>query len=190
MSLADSRAIEDERDRALIAQLRAGSAVAFREIFDLYAERLVLFARAHLGVDEAAEDVIHDMFTYIWINRKTLEVRGPLRTYLYKGVRNRVINALRDTKTADAFMDRFAAEQDDASGSASITISATELSDAIRQAVAALPARTREIWSLNRDDGLSYTEIAQLLDLSVKTVETQMSRALKSLRVSLAKWRG
>lgn len=189
----DSLNDDDARDRTLVARLHEGDADAFREIFQLYAERLVLFARSYVHSDDTAEDIIHDMFTYLWIHRHTLEVRGPLRTYLYKGVRNRVINTLRDSRTAHAFKERLAGAQGEAAQEdpaiVAVTINASEMGEAIKQAVAALPERTREVWCLNRDDSLSYTEIAQVLDLSVKTVETHMSRALKALRVSLAQWK-
>lgn len=181
----------DALDAALLAQIIQGDAGAFRALFEAYASPLVGFAASILGATPPAEDVVHDLFAYLWTHRYTLEVAGTLRTYLYRATRNRCCSVLRHERVKHA--------TEDATGttflsfpppeSADAELGRAELALAIERAVAALPTRAREVWKLNRDDQLTYAEIAQVLGISTKTVETHMGRAFKALRVRLADWR-
>lgn len=182
----------DAADAELLARLNHGDATAFRAIFDAYAAPLVLYAQSLLrtGV-EPADDIVHDLFTYLWMHRHTLEVESALRTYLYRATRNRCWSVLRHERVKRASETRLVGEVDVAPVWQH-TDSAQrdgELATAIARALETLPDRPREIWRLNRVDGLSYAEIAKLLGLSVKTIETHMTRALRTLRVALKDWR-
>jgi RNA polymerase sigma-70 factor (ECF subfamily) len=182
----------DAIDTALLARLNQSDPVAFRAIFDHYATPLVLYAGSLLeGVLAPAEDIVQDLFTYLWTHRHTLKVTGGLRTYLYGAVRNRCWSVLRHEGVRRAMERRI----DPQAGVAPAhqrpdrELAGSELGAAIEQALSGLSKRQREIWRLNRDDGMSYAEVAELLGLSVKTVETHMGRTLKELRLRLAEWR-
>jgi RNA polymerase sigma-70 factor (ECF subfamily) len=181
----------DALDSALLERLNKGDAEAFKAIFDIYATPLVLYARSLLGSTPAAEDTVHDLFTYVWTHRYTLEVSGALRTYLYKAVRNRVWKTFRSERVTRAFQERVSSVEPITSPTenADARHNEQELATAIERAVAALPERAREIWLLNRQSHLSYAEIAQVLNVSIKTVETHMGRALKAMRAALLDWR-
>jgi RNA polymerase sigma-70 factor (ECF subfamily) len=180
----------DALDAALLAQISEGDADAFRTLFDAYASPLVMYGASILGATPPAEDVAHELFAYVWTHRYTLDVVGTLRTYLYRATRNRCYSVLRHERVKHAM--------EEATGtflpspappaSADAELDRTELSQAIERAVAALPDRAREVWKLNRDDQLTYAEIARVLGISPKTVETHMGRALKTLRLRLADW--
>jgi RNA polymerase sigma-70 factor, ECF subfamily len=180
----------DAQDAVLLSRLNQADAGAFRAIFDAYAERLVLYAASLLARDvPAAEDVVNELFTYLWTHKHTLTVQESLRTYLYRATRNRCLDVLRHQRVHLAAQQQLTiflrTEAADATGHSSVR----ELAKAIECAVSDLPARAREIWRLNRDEQLSYSEIARVLGISVKTVETHMGRALRALRSRLAAWR-
>ncbi len=182
----------DDVDRDLLRRLNEGDAVAFRAIFDAYAAPLVLYAKSLIqNTTTVGEDIVHDLFTYLWTHRFTIEVSGGLRTYLYRATRNRCWSVLRHERVKRAMADRMDPEASFAVGRQlpSANHDEAELSSRLDTVLNALSDRQREIWKLNRDDELSYSEIASLLGISVKTVETHMGRTLREVRKYLADWR-
>lgn len=180
----------DALDAALLAQISQGDAGAFRALFEAYASPLVMYAASILGATPPAEDVAHELFAYLWTHRYTLDVVGTLRTYLYRATRNRCYSVLRHERVKRAMEEATGTiyPSPPPPAAADAEHEHAELSLAIERAVAALPDRAREVWKLNRDDRLTYAEIARVLGISTKTVETHMGRALKALRVRLADW--
>jgi RNA polymerase sigma-70 factor (ECF subfamily) len=182
----------DTLDLDLVRRLNQGDAAAFRAIFDAYATPLVLYGASLLRADrQAAEDIVHDLFTHLWTHRHDIEVQGALRTYLYRATRNRCWSVLRHERVERALQERVDPDAVFAPSTEQPDLKHQDeaLGAAIGRALDALPQRQREIWRLNRYEGFSYTEIAALLGLSVKTIETHMARALKELRIQLAAWR-
>lgn len=168
-------------ERHLINELREGHEQAYKHVFHLYYRPLTLFAMKYLDDVEESKEVVQDFFVRLWSRRESLEIRLSLKTYLYQGVRNACINFiasnhvkqrhLRDYKisahqTMDALEAMVLAEQE------------VKLTDAIN----ALPNKCRQIFLLSRMEQLSNRAIAEQLDLSIKTVEAQISIALKRLR--------
>jgi RNA polymerase sigma-70 factor (ECF subfamily) len=164
----------DAADRAWLEAL-------FRE---RYAE-LCRFVYRFVGSKEAAEDVVQDLFVGVWNDRARWREYGTaIVPILYTAARNRAFNALKRRRLEE----RHAAAPADEPAAADVDaeIREDEVRDAVRRAVAALPERCRLIFTLSRENGMTYAEIAGTLGLSVKTVETQMGRALRSLRSRLA----
>ncbi len=172
----------------------ASAAAEVSEAFDALVRehygRLCGFAHRLVGSREVAEDVVHDVLLHIWRDRERFEFRDPL-AYLYRSVRNRVISDRR----RQTGRGRLLAEASEGgtiplhgrhdSEDPSEVVEGEDLASAAARAVDALPERCRLIFTMRREQGLSYAEIAQALDLSVKTVENQMTRAGKLLRASL-----
>jgi RNA polymerase sigma-70 factor (ECF subfamily) len=156
---------------------------AFDELVRAHYERLCNFAYRFTRSRDAAEDVVQEVFTRLWQQRDEFDVRDPL-PYLYRAVRNRLVTSRRH----ELVRERWLAAVDEAGWRSADAASEVELAD-LRQAVAraidALPERCRLIFTMSREQDLSYAEIARALDISVKTVETQMGRALKALRARL-----
>ena len=126
-----------------------------------------------------------DVFLAVWSNKSQLDPNLNLKTHLYAAARNRALNHLRNLKVERALsggvasvLPRQRTPEDERREN--------EISAAVHLAVEALPEKTRIIFSMNRFDHLTYSEIAEIRGVSVKTVETQMGRALKSLRDQLA----
>jgi RNA polymerase sigma factor (sigma-70 family) len=107
----------DALDIQLVAQLNHGDATAFRGIFDAYAASLVLYARSLLNAGvQPAEDIVHDLFTYLWTHRHTIDVQSSLRTYLYRATRNRCCSVLRHERVLKAAQEEMGLEKADRMG--------------------------------------------------------------------------
>lgn len=179
---------EDER---LVALIRAGDHAAFETVFRLHAAPLCTFATQLLHARERAADLVHDVFLSVWRNREQLQIRESLQAYLYRAVRNRALDLIARERVSD----RWQAEHVDGQGitaepfatpSIDREIDAKSLTSLLEESLQLLPARRRQIFLLRWKEELSYAEIAQLLDISPRTVEVQMRRALQLLRAHLA----
>jgi len=179
----------DANERALQQRIREGDEAAFDTVFrDNYAH-LVRMAESIIRERALAEEIAQDVMLELWRRRESIEVEQSFRAYLLRSTRNRALNHVRHQRIVmrEATIAAAAAESARAQ-SAEDEMLGTELERAVRQAIASLPERTREVFQLSRDRGLKYSEIAVLLDISVKTVEKRMGQALAELRDSLAQW--
>jgi RNA polymerase sigma-70 factor (ECF subfamily) len=159
---------------------------SFEKLFREYFSPLMAFARKILGDEDDAREVVHQVFIKLWERRSEIDMSTSLKSYLFTAVNNRSLNMIRDRK-------KFSSEEvPEQSGEwdVSAELESMELEDRIRASISTLPERCREIFELNRFDGLSYGEIARELDISVKTVENQMTKALKILREQLSRYLG
>jgi RNA polymerase sigma-70 factor (ECF subfamily) len=163
-------------------------------MFRGYSNELVSFAESLLHSRDAAQEVVQDLFLRIWRQRELWEFPGPLNTYLYRAARNGAISRFRHDRIEARFQQRVAeggiahawtARQSRADDRAR----EADLAAAIDRAVADLPDRCREIFRLSRTHHLSNREVADVLGLSVNTIEVQLTRALAFLRNRLADFR-
>jgi len=180
-----------ESQERWLARARAGDVDVFQEIFTSYYEALRDFAEAISGSADEAEEAIQEVFLRIWRARSRWEVHGSLKSYLFEATRNQVLNRLRDRRARTKWTD-LAAESEPHVGMGMPGISAdraaegADLRAAIDLAISRLPTRCRQVFVLHRKHGLSYSEIADYLGVSPKTIEKQVARALKQLREELA----
>lgn len=162
----------------------ADFAQAFEALIRAHYDRLGNLAYRYLKSDAAAEDAVQEVLLKIWRRRDVLDLNDPL-PYLYHAVRNECLMALRRRRRWDMTdLDTQPLESPSAAPDAEIA----DLQAAIGRAVDALPDRCRLIYTMHREQDLSYAEIARILDISPKTVENQMGRALKMLRQRLASY--
>jgi RNA polymerase sigma-70 factor (ECF subfamily) len=149
--------------------------------------RLCNFVYRFVGSRDVAEDIVQDVFVRLWQNREAFDIKDPL-PYLYQSVRNRAVSHRRQTVVRERWREQAVsvAQERRPVSSAASEMEAGELADALARAVEALPERCRLVFTMSREQDLSYAEIARVLGISVKTVETHMGRALKSLRARLA----
>lgn len=167
-------------------RVRAGDVTALEEAFRTYYSGMCSFVHAQVGSPEVAEDLVQDVFLRVWQSRTRLEVTGSLRALLYRSAHNAALNYLKHRNVESRWLHAATTSQSQPNSVAADPASVSELNDAIDSAVADLPERCRLIFMMSRQQGLSYPEIANALGLSIKTVETQMGRALKALRSRLS----
>src|SRR5687768_7707145 len=174
-----------ESELELLARIASGDRGAFEQLFRDHYAALVRFGEGLLRSRELAEDTVQEVLLNLWRQRETVRVDDSLRAYLYRAVRNRALNHIRNERVRREAVPQLVLESREASPAADSELAETELEAAVRAAIAELPPRCREVFELSRVRGLKYQEIAEVLGISIKTVETQMGRALRSLRERL-----
>ncbi len=173
----------------VLSRLRDGDREAFEVVFRHFHPGLVGLARRYSDSTDAAEDVVQEVFLALWKRRAEAPAEhGPLTAWLLRSVRNRCLNVIRHRRVIHSWAERAAreAELPDGPPTPGTEEGLSDIERQVREAIADLPDRTREIFLLSRDEGRSYRQIAEQLDISIKTVETLMGRALKTLRARLA----
>jgi len=179
------RAIDARTEDAWLASLRSGHLSAFDAIYLAFVPSLYRFAQRLVAAD-VAEDVVQDVMIDLWERRETLVVRGTLRGYLFGAVRRRAA----DVRRRAGVVERHAAESvpSDAVPSPERELEAGELMQAVDAALAALPERSRLILTLRWADGLSYPEIAEVLEITEDAAKKQGRRMELLLRSVLARF--
>ena len=155
----------------------------FRIFFDQHYQRLCSYALSFLKDEENCEDLVQDIFIKIWVNRQDLIGSDQLKFYIFSAVRNNCLTKLQKNKKYRIV------EMNDEENGGEIIIkldpeeATTEPTALIAKALDQLPPKCREVFLLSRISNLSYLQIADSLGISVKTVENQMGKALKILRI-------
>lgn len=185
-SLTSNNSMESEN---LWSALKKGDEKTFSSIFRLHYPALLNYAGRLVRDEEDAKDIVQEVFCRLYENRANLNVNTSLKSYLYKSVYNRCLDLIKHRKTVKGFetekslhiyLDEIIQLPE-----AELQLINQETGDAIRQAIKELPERCREIFCLSKLDGLTNKEIAERLGISVKTVENQMTTALKRLQKEL-----
>ena len=174
-------------DSELLARLKRGDTSAFDTIFRTWYGPLVGTAERMLRDRAVAEELVQDVMLELWRRRETLSADGSAQAYLFQATRNRVLNHLRHLRIEQRSEPEIRGEGA-SSPHADSALVHEELDVAVQKAVQSLPDRCREVFELSRVHGLKYAEIAKTLGISVKTVEAQMGKALRTLRERLAAW--
>ena len=175
-------------DARLIALLRSGDAASFERVYRAHVAALCSLAYSYVRSRDTAEDIVQDLFTWLWANRHDFRPEHGLRAYLFGAVRNRALNALRDEATASRASATLSSSAAGIAGAADAELMASDLESAIQAAVEGMPPRCREVFVLLRTQSLTYVEVAIILGISPKTVEVHMGRALAILRARLSPW--
>ena len=165
-----------------------GDTGAYENVFRACYRPMTAYAFRFLGTLPDSESIVQEVFLRLWQNRNNTIINSSLQHYLFKSVKNHCINYLEHERIKSKY--QAAVIQYEATRSDySEFFPEPDLMNQIENAIAALPPRRQEIFRLAREEGLKYREIAEKLDLSVKTVETQMTMALKQLRTSLSSFK-
>lgn len=171
----------------LFDRLRQGDETAFDEIFRTWYPSLVRSAESIARSRAVAEEIVQDVMLELWRRRESLARDTSPQAYLFQSTRNRALNDVRHERV-ERKVEHILTARSNIDASAPAELVEEEIEVALKSAVAELPERCREVFELSRTSGLKYSEIAAVLGISVKTVEAQMGKALRSLRVKLAKW--
>ncbi|MCJ8212003.1 RNA polymerase sigma-70 factor [Mucilaginibacter sp. RS28] len=180
--MADYKRLEETE---LMELLRQDSMGAFREIYLRYWKSLYKEAYKRLKDSESAEEVVQDIFTALWNRRQVISLSHGLEGYLYTSVGYRVIDRYRRNALQQRFREAMQVTQNEADYSTEQTILVKDLQLHIDQVIEKLPERCRSVYELSRVHHKTNKEIAKELAISEKTVENQLTKALKKLRLSL-----
>ena len=163
----------------LLQEIKRGNEKAFEILFDRYWEALYLSARSVLNNGEAAEDIVQDIFTALWNRRDTLEIQN-INAYLHGAVKKQVAKNIKRMMASREHIRIM--QQAEGTNETEERILSSDLSRKIDQGIAQLPGKCRQVFLLSRNDQLTNQQIAQQLNLSVRTVETHILVALKKLK--------
>ena len=169
----------------LLVTLQAGDITAFEMIFKTYYQPLCNYAYSFVHDRDEAEEIVQTTFLSVWEEKHNLAIHTGVKPYLYAMVRNAALNVLKHEKIKQQHATVELAVAERSTESVTRTVIASELEDHIYKALNKLPEQCRLVFKLSRFEELKYAEIAEQLNISVKTVENQMGKALKIMREQL-----
>ena len=171
-------------DSDIFEAIRRDDNGAYEIVFREYYRPMSAYAFRFLGDLSASESIVQDVLLRLWQKRHEIMITSSLQHYLFRSVKNHCINYIEHEKIKTGYQNYVIRNEDDRSEYSEFFLE-FGLMNRIQTAIAALPEKRQEIFRLAREDGLKYREIADRLQISIKTVETQMTLALKQLRESL-----
>ncbi|WP_316819961.1 RNA polymerase sigma-70 factor [Pedobacter gandavensis] len=155
---------------------------AYTAIYYRYRKPLVLHAQRMMGDPELAKDMVQEIFTWLFQQRKLIQINTALSSYLYRAVRNKVFDNLKHSKVKLNYAEDFYKFTRSTTALADEQVCLKELAQAIASEIEKLPPRMREVFELSRKEFLTQKEIAKKLNLSENTVNNQIQKAMKKLR--------
>lgn len=174
----------------LIQKIREGDEHAYEIAFLKYYTLLCQYVWKYVRSEELSKEIVQEVFAEVWEGRTNLKVSGHLRGFLFEVARNKALDYIKHQKVVKQYLAEARQQkkenlyqsfyQEDGQS--------RDFYEAVKAAIDSLPPIGRRIFKLNRDEGLTYQEISEYLNISVKTVETHMRRSLKKLREQLAKY--
>lgn len=173
-------------ERLWLEYIQKGKDEYFESLFKKYYLPLTRFAWRYVGSEAIAEELVQELFTILWESRRDWEVSGSVKSYLYRSVRNLSLNHIKHQEVRKRYDKEWGGGETYSEIEYYDDARIRQVRNAIKQAIEELPVRSRMTYSMHRYDGLTYEEIAEVLDISVKTVESRMTRTLKQLRTRLS----
>ncbi len=165
--------------------LAEGNETAFEMLFRTYYQPLCQYAYSFLNDKDEAEEVVQSTFITVWEKRNDIRIETSMKSYLYRSVRNGCLNFIKHVKVRKQFVAAETAAGEPTYDGVSQKVISTELEGRILEAMKVLPEQCRLVFQLSRFEELKYHEIASQLNISVKTVENHMGKALKIMRQEL-----
>lgn len=172
-------------EKVLLLKLTNGDREAFSAIFTAYYRDLVMFASGFTHESVTAEEIVQETFIKLWEIRSNTNEIGSLRSYLLKAVQNRCIDWHRHEKIRQIHHDEVVNSSVLFEYNTDNYVLTSELEGEIKKAMLLIPPDYAEAFRMNRDEGFKYQEIAEKLNVSVRTVEVRISKALNLLRRQL-----
>ena len=162
---------------------------ALKELFNIFYGKLIEVAKFFVYDQFTAQDVVSEVFIKIWKNRSNLTSVKNINTYLYVAVKRQALNAIRNNKQKNLYSieDQDTNVYIETTNPEKILLS-KEFAEVLNTAVHSLPSKCRLIYSLVKDDGMKYKEVADVMDISIKTVEMHVGKALKRIKLAFEKY--
>lgn len=173
-------------DSEIIRRIRKGDVGQFESLFRSSYVSLVRYAKTLIRDHDTAEEIVQDLFFRLWKDKENLKIESSLNGYLYRAVHNRCLHYIDHIRVVEKYEQEMTVIPQESAEIPSDILSYKELQAKIAGILERLPERCAKIFCMNRFEGLKYSEIAEKLSVSVKTVEANMGRALKEFRKALA----
>jgi len=174
-----------ENEQILVGRLRNKDKTAFALVFNEHFGVLTSYALRFMDEREEAEEIVQDVFVKFWDKCTDLAPDSSIKSYLYRSVHNTCLNQIKHQKVKDAYKQHVMYHMEQTSEISIEHKDSEKLRSEILEEIDNLPPRCSEIFKLSRLEGLKYQEIADHMEISVKTVEVQMGKALRVLREKL-----
>lgn len=170
-----------QQNDSLFGLIRMGNRAAFEKLFRLHYASLCAFANSLIADLDASEDLVQDLFFHLWEIKEELPTETAEKSYLYKSVQNRCFNLLKHYKIREKHQEEVLGEYNEFSADEEYS-EENDLQQKLRQAIEKLPPERKKVFLMHRFEEMKYREIAEKLNISVKTVENQIGKALQFLR--------
>lgn len=171
-----------------IEKINLGDKATFEMLFKKHYKEMCAYAcRFELEI-ETAEEIVQELFVNIWNKRESLHISSSFRSYLFQSVRNYSLNYIKHAKIKHAYKEHNQRKIQEQESQVEDHLESEELKLKIQHAIDELPPERKKVFLMSRFEELKYSEIAEKLGISVKTVETQMSKALKHLKTKLSEY--
>lgn len=172
-------------DTEIIRRIREGDVNEFESLFRSSYVSLVRYARVIIKDHDTAEEIVQDLFFRIWQDREKLNIESSLNGYLFRSVHNRCLHHIEHLKVVEKHAEEMSLRQPERQENPADILQYAELQARIASILEKLPERCGQIFYMNRFEGLKYSEIAEKLSVSIKTVEANMGKALREFRKEL-----
>ncbi len=175
-------------DKFAIRKIRQGDIGSFEMLFRKYYENLCQWAFHYMQDKDTSEEIVQNLFYHIWRDHTKLEIKVSVKSYLYKAVSNNCKTLLKKQNRRRAIESEIARSPQPRQEQPSDAMETSEIRDVVNKTLEELPERPATIFRMSRYEGLKYREIAEKLSISIKTVESNMGKALEMFRKNLQEY--
>jgi len=175
-------------DEELMQEIKADNMFAFDILYKKYCKRIFKFAFSILKSPEESENLVQDVFLNLWENRLNVEKNSSIKSYVFTITYNSAVSIIRKKVRESEFVEYLKSLQEVGEESVDVALEYKELTDKLERILNELPQRQKEVYLMHRVEGLKYIQIAEILKISVNTIENHMSRALKTIRQKLGNY--
>jgi RNA polymerase sigma-70 factor, ECF subfamily len=175
----------DEEEKRLLEKAFKGDISAFEKIYRSYVKELCTFAAFYVKSVDTAEDIVQNVFLILWERRESIHINGCLKTYLFTSVRNLALNNIKHQTIHRNSIDTYSRMFLQPTATPHEIAVQQESDSMLTNALEKIPERCRIVFILGKYFNMKYAEIAEILEISVKTVDAHMVNAVKSLRTTL-----
>ena len=166
--------------------LQQGNVLVFEKIFKNYYETLCNYANSFINDLDEAEEIVQTIFITCWEKRSQIDIHTSVKSYLYQAVHNQCLNKIKHDRVKQTHFEYITYQNNIESSDGCQNMIGKELDEMINISINSLPPQCRTVFMLSRFENYSYAEIAKELNLSVKTIENHMGKALRIMRMQLA----
>ena len=175
-------------DGELMKEIKADNMFAFDVLYKKYCKRVYRFGYSILKSQEESENLMQDVFLNLWENRDKVEKDSSIKSYVFTITYNSAISIIRKKARESDFVEYVKTLQEINEDPVNMELEYNELVNKLDEIIRELPQRQKEVYLLQKVEGLKYSEIAERLNISVNTIENHMSRALKTIREKLGNY--